>query len=124
MEENEMIEEMDVVATELLAVQGDVLTSNEAMKAEIIGSIGDLSKEVQDTAFDTQQAIDELREMLKAPCKDRPAPPPMPAPAPDGGPEKAIAELKAKLDKQEKTTLICTVAAVVAAVAAVIGWFI
>ena len=33
MEENEMIEEMDVVANELLAVQGDVLTSNEAMKA-------------------------------------------------------------------------------------------
>ncbi len=124
MEENEMIEEMDVVANELLAVQGDVLTSNEAMKAEIIGSIGDLAKEVQDTAFDTQQAIDELKDMLKAPCKDRPAPPPMPGPAPEGGPEKVIAELKSKLEKQEKTTLICTIAAVAAAVAAVIGWFI
>ena len=79
---------------------------------------------MQDTAFDTQQAIDELKDMLNAPCKDRPAPPPMPGPAPDGGLEKAIAELKAKLEKQEKTTLICTIAACVAAVAAVIGWFI
>ena len=114
MEENEMIEEMDVVANELLAVQGDVLTSNEAMKAEIIGSIGDLSKEVQDTAFDTQQAIDELKDMLNAPCKDRPAPPPMPGPAPDGGLEKAIAsqtEIFAKRFTNSKLNIgmgVCT----------------
>ena len=54
MEENEIMEEMDVVATELLAVQGDVLTSNEAMKAEILANLNDIVKEVQDSNFDTQ----------------------------------------------------------------------
>lgn len=121
MEENEMIEEMDVVANELLAVQGDVLNSNEAMKAEILGSIGDLAKEVQDSALDTQQSIDELKALFSGGecCKECAAP----APAPEGGLEKAVAELKARLEKQEKTTLICAIAAVVAAIAAVIGLF-
>ena len=104
MEENEMIEEMDVVANELLAVQGD-----------------DLAKEVQDSALDTQQSIDELKAMFSGGecCKECAAP----APAPEGGLEKAVAELKARLEKQEKTTLICAIAAVVAAIAAVIGLF-
>ena len=117
MEENEMIEEMDVVANELLAVQGDVLNSNEAMKAEILGSIGDLAKEVQDSALDTQQSIDELKAMFSGGecCKE------CASPAPESGFEKALAELKARLEKQEKTTLICAVAAVIAAIGAVIG---
>lgn len=121
MEENEMMEEMDVVATELLAVQSDVLTSNEAMKAEIIDNINALVKEVQDSGFDTQQSIDELKKLLKEPCVCDAAPE---APVPDGALAKAVAELQAKLEKQEKTTAICAVAAVIAAVAAVIGLFL
>ena len=99
-----------------------MLTSNEAMKAEIIASLNDVVKEVQDSNFDTQQSIDELKKMFAAgePCKDMPAPPPMP----DGGPEKEFAELKARLEKQEKMTTICAVAAVIAAVASFIGLFL
>ena len=120
MEENEMIEEMDVVANELLAVQGDVLNSNEAMKAEILGTISDLVKEVQDSGFDTQQSIDELKAMLKTACKENQAS----APAPEGGFEKAIAELNARLEKHEKMTTVCALAAVIAAAAAVICLFL
>ena len=117
MEENEIMEEMDVVATELLAVQGDVLTSNEAMKAEIIANLNDIVKEVQDSNFDTQQAVDEFKKLLtKEPCCCSDAQ----APAQDA----ALAEVKAKLEKLEKTTAICAVAAVIAAVAAFIGLFI
>lgn len=119
MEENEMIEEMDVVANELLAVQGDVLTSNEAMKAEILANLNDLVKEVQDSNFDTQQSIEDLKKLLseKAPGAERPVPP---APAQDG----ALAELKAKVEKLEKTSTVCAAAAVIAALAAFIGLFI
>ena len=121
MEENEMMEEMDVVATELLAVQGDVLTSNEAMKAEIIASLSDVVKEVQDSNFDTQQSIDELKKLFKEPCVCDAAPA---ASVPDGSLAKAVAELKEKLEKQEKMTTICAVAAVIAAVASFIGLFL
>ena len=119
MEENEIMEEMDVVATELLAVQGDVLTSNEAMKAEIIANLNDIVKEVQDSNFDTQQAIDELKKFLTAKelCADCQTPA---APAEDG----LVAELKAKLEGLEKKVTVCAAAAVIAAVAAFIGLFL
>ena len=116
MEENEMMEEMDVVATELLAVQGDVLTSNEAMKAEIIASLNDMLKEVQDSNFDTQQSVDELKKLLaaKEPCAEAKAP----------APDASVAELKAKLEDLEKKLTLCTAAAFIAAIAAVIGLFL
>ena len=119
MEENEIMEEMDVVATELLAVQGDVLTSNEAMTAEILANLNDIVKEVQDSNFDTQQAVDELKKLLtKEPCccTDNQ----LQVPVQDS----TMAEFKSKIEKLEKTTTICAVAAVIAALAAFIGLFI
>ena len=83
MEDNEIREEMDVVATEIFAVTEDLINSNEAMKAEILANVQDLVKEVQDANFDTQQSIDALKETLAgapapaapkaepaAPCKE------------------------------------------------------
>lgn len=118
MEENEMMEEMDVVATELLAVQGDVLTSNESMKAEILANLNDIVKEVQDSNFDTQQAVDEIKKLLtKSPCCEEAR-----AAAPSHDSE--IADLKTRLEKLEKTAVISAAAAVIAAVVAFIGLFI
>ena len=119
MDENEMMEEMDVVASELLAVSEDLINSNESMKAEIIANVSDLVKEVQDANFDTQQSIDALKAALgSAPvCGESKATPPAPAP------DHSAVELKTLLEQQKKLTTLSAVAAVIAALAAIIGLF-
>ena len=119
MEENEIREEMDVVATEFFAVTEDLINSNEAMKAEILANVQDLVKEVQDASFDTQQSIDALKETLNAsPACCAPKAEPV---SPSG--DVCCEELKTLLVQQKKLTTFCAAAAVVAAVAAVIGLF-
>ncbi len=118
MEDKEIMEEMDVVASELLAVSEDLINSNEAMKAEIIANVTDLVKEVQDANFDTQQSIDQLKESLeKAPC----CPPAAPAVE---ATKDSCEDLRELLQQQKKLTMLSAVAAVIAAVAAVIGLFL
>ena len=120
MEDNEIREEMDVVATELLAVTEDLINSNESMKAEILANVQDLVKEVQDANFDTQQSIDALKEKLTgAPAPEAPkAEPAAPCKEP------SFDELRAQLEQQKKLATLSAVAAVIAAIAAIIGLFV
>jgi hypothetical protein len=120
MEENEIREEMDVVATEFFAVTEDLINSNEAMKAEILANVQDLVKEVQEASFDAQQSIDALKDAFTAaPAPAAPKAEPA-APAKDASAE----ELKALLEQQKKLTTLSAVAAVIAAIAAIIGLFV
>ncbi|MBO6014728.1 MAG: hypothetical protein J6P48_04590 [Oscillospiraceae bacterium] len=119
MEENEIREEMDVVATEFFAVTEDLINSNEAMKAEILANVQDLVKEVQEASFDTQQSIDGLKEVLTASPDCCQAKAETASPAGDV----CCEELKTLLEQQKKLTTLSAVAAVIAAIAAVIGLF-